>query len=158
MTLEEIKEIPVGKIAADNCALFLWVTFPRLREGLEVMKAWGFEYKTLGFNWIKTNKDGTPFFGIGHYTKSNPELCLLGMKGAMKAVDNTVSSVIITPREYHSKKPDIVRDKIVQLFGDLPRVELFARGNFQGWDCLGNEVTGEDIRISINNILTKENG
>jgi N6-adenosine-specific RNA methylase IME4 len=141
MSVEDIKNMPVNDIADDNCMLFMWATFPNLPEALEVIKAWGFTYKTLGFSWIKTNKnDGKPFFGIGYYTKSNCEVCLIGVKGKPIKESNKVSSVIISPREGHSKKPDIVRDKIVQLCGDLPRIELFARQQVQGWDCWGNEV------------------
>jgi len=81
---------------------------------------------------------------------SNTEVCLLGIRGKMKPVSNSVSSVIIAPRERHSKKPDIVRDKIVELFGDLPRIELFARPPLPtGWDCLGNDIDGTDIRTIL---------
>jgi len=152
MTVEEIKNLPVNKLADDNCMLFIWVTFPNLQEGLDVIKAWGFTYKTLGFSWIKTNKkNGKPFFGIGYYTKSNCEVCLIGVKGKPIVVSNKVSSVIIAPREEHSKKPDIVRDKIVELCGDLPRIELFARQKVEGWDVWGNEVES-DIHISVDKI------
>ena len=152
MTVEEIKNLPVNKLADDNCMLFIWVTFPNLQEGLDVIKTWGFTYKTLGFSWIKTNKkNGKPFFGIGYYTKSNCEVCLIGVKGKPIVVSNKVSSVIIAPREEHSKKPDIVRDKIVELCGDLPRIELFARQKTEGWDVWGNEVES-DIHISVDKI------
>lgn len=141
MKIDSIKKIPVNEITADNCMLFLWVTFPCLQEGLDLMKAWGFKYKTLGFSWIKTNKNnGKPFFGIGYYTKSNCECCLIGVKGKPIKKSNYVSSVVISPREEHSKKPDEVRDKIVELCGDIPRIELFARQYADGWDCWGNEV------------------
>jgi N6-adenosine-specific RNA methylase IME4 len=82
MLIKNIKQLPVNTIADDNCMLFMWVTFPLLQEGLDTIKAWGFQYKTLGFSWIKTNpKDKKPFFGIGYYTKSNCEVCLIGVKG-----------------------------------------------------------------------------
>ena len=141
MSIEQIKSLPIKDLAADNCMLFLWVTFPNLQEGLGVIKAWGFTYKTLGFSWIKTNKNnGKPFFGIGYYTKSNCEVCLIGVKGKPIKVSNSVSSVIISPRQEHSKKPDQIRDKIVELCGDVPRIELFARQKTEGWDVWGNEV------------------
>lgn len=144
MKLEDICNLPVKKITNDNAALFLWVTFPNLPEGLRVMESWGFKYKTLGFSWIKTNsKSRTPFFGIGYYTKSNCEVCLLGIKGKMKPISNKISSVLIAPKEEHSKKPDIVRNNIVELFGNLPRVELFARESSPGWDVWGNEVKSD---------------
>ena len=141
MSIEEIKNLSIKNIADDNCMLFMWATFPNLQEALDVIKAWGFKYKTLGFSWIKTNKkNGNPFFGIGYYTKSNCEVCLIAVKGKPIVVSNHVSSVLISPREEHSKKPSIVRDKIVQLCGDLPRIELFARQKADGWDAWGNEI------------------
>lgn len=148
MSVEDIKRLPVKELADENCMLFLWVTFPLLQEGLDVIKAWGFTYKTLGFSWIKTNKNnGKPFFGIGYYTKSNCEICLIGVKGKPIKVSNSVSSVVIAPREEHSKKPDIVRDKIVELCGDVPRVELFARQYSPGWDVWGNEVDSDIVIV-----------
>lgn len=141
MSLANIKALPVGDIAHHDCMLFLWATFPNLTEALEVISSWGFTYKTLGFSWIKTNKkNGQPFFGIGHYTKSNCEVCLLAIKGKPKVESNFVSSVVVAPRQGHSQKPAIVREKIIELCGDLPRIELFARERVLGWDCWGNEV------------------
>lgn len=148
MTTDEICALNVEDICDKNCALILWVTFPRLEDGLRVMKCWGFRYVTVAFNWFKTNKDETPFFGIGYYTKSNSEIALLGIKGKMKPVSNYVSQVVISKREEHSKKPDIVRSKIVELFGDLPRIELFARQKCDGWDTWGNEVE-KDIELGV---------
>ncbi len=167
MKTKDIAALPIKNIAADNCALFLWATFPRLPDALIVMEAWGFDYKTVAFNWIKLNPRryregniyGIPylpspddtleyltFFGTGHYTKSNAEICLLGIKGRMEVKSNKVSSIIHHPRMQHSKKPPIVRDKIVKLFGDLPRVELFARDTVDGWDSIGLDIDGQDIR------------
>lgn len=142
MTLQDIKNLPVKDITDDTSVLLLWATFPQLKEALEVMEAWGFKYKTLGFSWLKTNKDGSPFFGIGYYAKSNQEVCLLGVKGKAHSLvkSNSVSSVIIHEKTRHSEKPSIVRDKIIQLFGDLPRLEMFARQKTEGWDVFGNEV------------------
>ena len=144
MTMEDIYNLPVQDISSENCYLFLWVTFPLLDKAILTFKRWGFVYKTIGFNWVKTNKnDKKPFFGVGYYTKSNAEICLLGVKGKVKPKSNFVSSIIIEPRNNHSKKPDCVRDKIVELCGDLPRIELFARDKnifSQGWDVWGNEV------------------
>lgn len=141
MTTKEICDMKIQDITAPNCALLLWATFPRLKDALQVMEAWGFEYKTIGINWIKTNKNnGKIFFGIGYYFKSNSEVCLLGIKGKMKPITNSESSILISRRENHSKKPDVVRDKIVGLFGDIPRVELFARDSMPGWDVWGSDI------------------
>jgi len=172
MDTEEICNLDVAELSDDNCALFLWATFPRLPEAFRVIEAWGFSYRTVGFIWIKLNSKraqsdmlfpGSPIefmnwmtvFGIGYYTKHNPEVCLLGIKGRMKPVDNTISNVVYYPRGEHSAKPPIVRDKIVQLFGDLPRIELFAREKTPGWSSWGNEITS-DLEVSYNAITEEE--
>ena len=141
MKIEDIINLPVKNITDENCMLFMWVTFPALQEGLNVIKSWGFKYKTLGFSWIKTNhKNNKPFFGIGYYTKSNCEVCLIGVKGKPIKESNKVSSVVISPLRGHSQKPDIIRNKILEFCGDLTRIELFARQKIEGWDVWGNEV------------------
>ena len=141
MTMEEIKRVPIAQLADDNCVLFLWTTFPYLEEQIKLFKHWGFKYKTLGFSWIKQNpKNRQLFFGVGYYAKSNCECCLMGIKGKMKPVSNKVSSAILSPRQEHSRKPNEARERIVELFGNLPRIELFARQQVEGWDCWGNEV------------------
>ncbi len=127
MTHWEICALPISKLADSNCILFLWATFPNLKESLMVIEAWGFKYTSLGFSWIKLNDDGTPFFGIGHYSKSNCEVCLIGTKGNSLKKSDYISSVILSKRREHSRKPDEVRTRIVKLCGDLPRIELFAR-------------------------------
>jgi N6-adenosine-specific RNA methylase IME4 len=150
MSMPEIAALPIGDIAAENSALFMWCTFPYLDEQIRLFEHWGFKYRTSAFTWIKTNP-GTrePFFGVGYYTKSNAEVCLLGVRGRMKPISNEVSSVVISPRREHSRKPDEVRQRIVQLFGDLSRVELFARQNAPGWAGAGNGVDGTDIRATL---------
>jgi N6-adenosine-specific RNA methylase IME4 len=141
MSLQDIKDLPVQDIADENCILFLWVTFPLLKEGFEVIDAWGFTYKTVGFNWVKKNKiKNSWFWGLGYWTRSNAELCLLATKGNIKRQSASVHQIIDTPIENHSKKPDIVKDKIIELIGDLPRIELFARTTADGWDSWGDEI------------------
>ena len=141
LTVEELKKMPMDDLAADNCILFLWVTFPILNEVFGLIKWWGFNYSTVGFVWVKSKKDNTGFaFGLGNWTRSNVELCLIATKGRIERKDAGISQIIYAPKGRHSKKPDIVRDKIVQLVGDLPRIELFARNKVKGWDSWGNEV------------------
>ncbi len=148
MKIENIKRLPIGNLAEENSVLFLWVTFPKLNEGLEVIKSWGFTLKTIAFNWIKLNDNGTPFFGIGYYTKSNGEVCLLATKGnTLEVLDNTISQVIMTRKSKHSSKPHIVYGLIERLFGKQSRIELFARTKREGWDAWGNEVPNEEQRI-----------
>lgn len=149
MPLKEIKALPLASIIADSAVLFLWVTFPLLKEGLEVLESWGFKYKTLGFSWIKTNKrNGKPFFGIGYYTKSNCECCLLGVRGkTIKPATNSVSSVIISSRREHSRKPSEAKARIELLYPPQTKIELFAREKTPGWDSWGNEVKS-DIQLT----------
>ena len=136
-----ICNLPVENISDDNCVLFLWTTMPQLPNVFEVIKEWGFDYKTCAFTWVKRNKlQPSWFLGMGNWTRANSELCLLATKGKPKRVSAAVHSVVDTPIEKHSKKPDVVKDRIVQLCGDLPRIELFARQKTLGWDSWGNEV------------------
>jgi len=145
MSTEEIINFKVnGKLVKEisdkNCILFLWATFPRLTEALKVIEGWGFEYRTLGFNWIKQNRNNPSWFwGMGNWTRSNPEICLIGIKGKPKRLRADIHSVIVSSYREHSKKPDVIRDKIIQLMGDLPRIELFARTKVHGWDVIGND-------------------
>ena len=145
MEIEDIKNLKVSKLADEDCILFLWVTFPILKEAFEVIETWGFRYATCGFNWVKRNKQSNSwFFGLGAWTRSNSELCLIATKGKPIRFSASVSQIIDTPIEGHSKKPDCVRNKIVELCGDLTRIELFARNKVQGWDAWGNEIDNSD--------------
>jgi len=139
--IRDIYNFPINKIADENCALFLWVTFPILPEALETVKKWGFRYVSVAFNWVKINKrKGTPFIGMGNWTRANAEICVLGIRGKLQRKSNKVSQIVFSPLREHSRKPDEIRDKIVDLMGDLPRIELFARQTAQGWDCWGNQT------------------
>ena len=141
MNIENICNLPIKNIADKDCVLFLWITYPMLNEGLKLIEEWGFKYKTIGFQWIKQNKSGKGFFfGLGRWTRGNSECCLIAVKGKPKRISNSVSQLVFSPLQEHSKKPDIVREKIVELIGDKPRIELFARQSVEGWDCWGNEV------------------
>lgn len=146
MNIEDIKNLPIHTICEDTCILFIWVTFPRLKQGLEVIESWGFEYYGLGFDWVKTNvKSGTPFWGMGYYTRQNTEICLIGVrknkKHRIKPQARNILSVVHSIKREHSRKPDEIRDCIVKICGDIPRIELFARQKHDGWDCWGNEVS-----------------
>ena len=126
-------------------ACFMWATFPNIAEAIKVLEAWGFTYKTAAFVWIKKNrKNGGNFWGMGAYTRANAEVCLLGVSPGFKAREQVhshrVHQVIEAPFEGHSKKPDETRRRIVELLGDVPRLEMFARDRAPGWDAWGNEV------------------
>ncbi len=141
MNINDICNLPVGTISNKDSVLFLWATFPMLQEALQVIHAWGFTFKTVAFVWVKQNKSGNGFFfGLGYWTRSNAEICLLAVKGRPKRVSKKVHQLIVSPIEGHSKKPDMAREKIVELIGNVPRIELFARQQADGWDVWGNEV------------------
>jgi len=142
MSIEDIEALPVAWLPANNAVLFLWTTPPRWEAALRVMKAWGFEYKTVGFTWMKTNpKSGGLFFGVGYYSKSNAEMCLLGTRGkVLKPATNSVSSAVLSPRREHSRKPDEVIERISLMYPTQRKVELFARERRPGWASWGLEV------------------
>lgn len=143
MSTEEICALGehIKQIRAKNCALFIWATMPCLPEVFKVINAWGFKYKTCAFTWIKTKKDGQPLSGMGSYTKSNAELCLLAMRGHIKSVDKSVPQVLMHQRLGHSVKPDEAMRRIERLFGaSTKKIELFARREVDGWDRWGDEA------------------
>lgn len=144
MSLEEIQALPVSEIADKDCALFMWTTIPLLKESFSVLSAWGFVFKTIAFVWVKQNrKSDSLFWGMGYWTRANAEFCILATRGNPKRVAKNVHQIIMTHIEEHSKKPDEARKRIVQLMGDVPRVELFARQKPEGWDVWGNEVNSD---------------
>ena len=132
MKTKDICALDVKSIADDNCWLFMWVTNNFLKDGLDVMESWGFRYVT-NFVWVKDR------FGIGYYFRGQHELCLFGVKGNLKPIKRNVSSVLWAERRKHSQKPELARDKINEMSHD-PKIELFARERFDGWDCWGNEI------------------
>lgn len=140
-SLDWIESLPVKDLADKDCVLFLWVTMPKLNECWNIIPLWGFTYKTVAFTWIKKNKKtDSLFWGMGSWTRANAEVCLLATRGKPRRVSASVHSVIESPISEHSKKPNIVRNRIVELCGDIPRIELFARQKLEGWDSWGNEV------------------
>jgi len=183
MTTNAICQLPIQELAADNAILFLWATFPMLPDAFKVIEAWGFEYKTVAFLWVKENAtqeqiqqyeyidlllrnrpsreplstgyplkalwgEGSPFFGVGYYTKSNPEVCLLATRckkggSVMKPERNDVSNLIIAPRRKHSQKPWEAHFRIEAMYPNTKKVELFARDKRHGWNSWGNEIESD---------------
>lgn len=137
-----ISSLHVGSIAERDSVLFLWAVSPQLPEAIQVMKAWGFKYITVAFCWSKHHKSGKKVKNLGRWTMGNVELCLLGRKGKPQRIKKNIRQLVEAERKEHSKKPDEVRKRIVELMGDLPRIELFAREKTEGWDVFGNEVEG----------------
>lgn len=147
LSLEEIKAIPVKDFADKDCVLLIWVTDPFLEKGFEVIKSWGFTYKTVGFYWVKSNAltdvNGRPVhsapssfpIGTGYWTRANPEQCLLATHGSPHRLNADVRKLIISPRREHSRKPDETYERIERLC-EGPYLELFARQIRPGWDHL----------------------
>jgi len=153
MDLEDIKSLPIKNLTNDNCALFLWATWPNILEAFEVIEAWGFTYRTKAFTWVKKNKIADSlFWGMGYYTRANDEPCLLGVKGSMPVASKGVHSVIISPIREHSQKPDEIYSLINELYPNTKRLELFARDKKEGWDVWGNEVNSDiELKGDIKN-------
>lgn len=167
MTIEEVCSLgdKVKSYANKNCVLFLWTTWPTIFDYVpRVFDAWGFKYKTLGFEWWKLNKRWynyyTPLmmptytqlerifaFGMGYYTRANSEPCLIATKGNMPVAVRNERNFIISPIREHSRKPDEQYQKIENLYPDMKYLELFARYERKGWDSIGFELDGEDIRV-----------
>jgi len=144
MNVKEICALPVADIAAKDSALFLWATYACLPEAFEVIKAWGFTYKTVAFTWVKTCRKSPGYFmSLGHWTRANAEICLLATKGHPRRISKSVRQLIVSPVRQHSQKPDEARARIVELMGGLPRIELFAREKAEGWSVWGNEVDSD---------------
>jgi N6-adenosine-specific RNA methylase IME4 len=140
MSMSDLIELPVHKLAADDCVLFMWAIDPLLDKAFEVLKAWKFTYKTVGFYWVKANrKADTPFVGLGKWTRANPEQCLLATRGSPKRLARDVQRLIVSPVREHSRKPEEVRDGIERLVAG-PYMELFARDRRDGWDAIGDEL------------------
>jgi N6-adenosine-specific RNA methylase IME4 len=175
MSMAEIAALPIDALAARDCAIAMWCTFPYLDEQIKLFQHWGFRFRTQLLTWIKLNPRGydiphddpnysaskdyvrysgdglyhSVFFGVGYYAKSNPEVCLLGMRGRVPTISDAVSSVILAPRREHSRKPDEAYTRIEGVFGDIPRIELFARSWRPGWAVAGNGIDGRDIRAAM---------
>src|SRR2546429_10000174 len=141
MTFEDIEGLPVSEVVAKQAHLYLWVPNALLAEGLEVMRHWGFTYKT-NLVWYKTRKDGGPDGrGVGFYFRNVTELVLFGVRGAMRTLPPGRRRVNImrSLKREHSRKPDELYD-VVEACSPGPYLELFARGRRPGWHAWGDEV------------------
>ena len=145
MSLDKIKALPIADLAADDCALFLWVVNPQLHGALDVIRSWGFQYKTVAFTWVKQNRGGDGLFmGLGYWTRANAESCLLATRGSPSRLAKDVRQIVMAPVAEHSRKPDEVRTRIERLVPG-PYLELFARRPIAGWTSWGNEIATADL-------------
>jgi N6-adenosine-specific RNA methylase IME4 len=143
LDFEALAKLPIADLAADDCALFLWAVDPLLPKAIDLIRAWGFEYKTVGFYWVKLNKaaksQGDYFTGLGYWTRANPEQCLLATRGHPARHSKAVRKLVVERRREHSRKPDGIHERIEKLVGG-PYLELFGRETKRGWDSWGREV------------------
>jgi len=133
MSFEELADMPIVSMGAPDCALFMWVIDSHLQDALDLIQAWQFQYKTIGFIWVK------PSIGLGYWTRKQAEVCLLATRGKPKRIGRAISQVLHAPRREHSRKPDQIYADIEGLV-DGPYIELFARQRWPGWDQWGNQV------------------
>lgn len=156
MTLANLKALPVAKLAAEDSALAMWWVSPMPLEALEVVSAWGFTLKNMcAFTWHKLSKTGRrDHFGTGHYTRSNTENVLIATRGKPVVASKSVRGIVTAPVGAHSVKPAEVRKRLEVLFGDVQRVELFARERVAGWDSMGSGIDGKDITAAIEEKFT----
>lgn len=162
MSIAEMCDLPIKNIANSDSVLLMWVTMPMMKVSFQVIKAWGFKYKTCAFTWVKTNRDGSVYMGMGRHTRGNAEVCLLATRGKGISRKNAgIYNTQLHKRENHSKKPDFFRDQISLLYGsDISKIELFARdtgdknlfgkNRMDGWDTWGNEVKSS-LSITVQN-------
>lgn len=153
MTQKDLCSLPIDEISEKNAIMFCWGTWPKLEQALEFIKSTGFIYKTNAFVWNKKNKDGSIRMGLGHWTRSSTEFCLLATKGSPKRISNIVMQDISAPILGHSAKPLITRNKIIELVGNLPAIEIFARSRDPNFDTIGNDISGLDINVELQQII-----
>lgn len=155
MSAEELKALPVGDLASDNCMLACWATYPCLIDALEVIKHWGFTYVTIGFVWVKLNKSvglrrvvdllKDVFMSTGYWTRANSEIIILAKKGQPQRLSKSIREVVFEPRGAHSEKPLAFRSHLEALIASERRIELFCRHNADSkWDAWGNQVGAHD--------------
>lgn len=158
MTDEEIINIAVKDIIADDAILFLWCIDSRIPILQRLMRNWGFEYKTVGFVWYKrsihTNYENAT---MSKYTRKSCEFCFIGTRGKYLVKNPTKPQFISEPKREHSRKPDAIRTRIVEMCGDIPRVELFGRQRFEGWDIWGNDAPNETQLLLCKSCPYQEN-
>lgn len=140
LSLSEIKDLPVGNIAARDSVLLLWTVDCMIPQGLALGERWGFTFKTVAFTWIKRTKSNGFHIGLGYWTRGNPEQCLLFTRGSPRRQSASVRQLIDAPRREHSRKPDEQYQRIETLLPG-PYLELFARTERPGWDSWGNETS-----------------
>lgn len=153
LTTNDIAALPIKKILAPDAVVILWVIDSMLPQALRCIESWGLEFKTVGFYWTKVRPSGKEHMGLGYYTRANPEQAWIATRGnGLKRQSMSVRRWLHAPSGAHSEKPEEFYNRVDQLFGDVPRVDIFARKPRPGWAVIGNEIDGKDIREVLKNI------
>lgn len=143
MSLEELKALDVESLCDPDCVLVMWYVSSQPQEAIDLVKSWGFSIKNMnGFIWVKLTACFLQFFGMGYWTRAGAECAIIATRGKPKSASRRVRQVRLAVIGKHSQKPDDFRDDVVELCGDLPRLEMFARQRTPGWDVFGNEGLG----------------
>lgn len=147
LTLPDLRALPISSLLAQDSVVLLWVTDPLLPHAMRCVEDWGLTFKTVGFYWTKTRASGKEHIGLGYYTRANPEQCWILTQGkGLPRQSRAVRRWLQAPFTKHSEKPDQFYEAVDQLFGPVKRVDVFARKPRPGWDSIGNEIDGKDIR------------
>lgn len=174
MPLEDIKRLPVWSLAADDSVLAMWYTGNFVQEAQEVAKAWGFDVRQMFlFTWVKFTEqaertinaalnakppadyydmlellDKVTRMNGGNYSRQNQESVLIGVRGkGLKRQKASIKQIVYSPISEHSAKPGEVRYRLEQMYGDVPRIELFSRDEADGWDNWGNQAPSRIIEV-----------
>ncbi len=144
-------KLPVKEIAENDALLFMWTTDQHIPDALKLMESWGFRYCTVAFYWVKKYHTGSTCFNVGCWTMKSVEQVFLGLHGKPMHLKKTrnIKQLVEAERTAHSKKPEEVKRRIVELVGDIPRIELFARQKTEGWDVWGDEVESDIDLLSV---------
>lgn len=164
MTTDELAQIPVREIAHQKSVLYMWSTGPMLKQSIDLIEKWGFHYRTVAHVWVKTSKSGNIIHGQGvrpSFVKQNAEYILVGStdpKGrTLPLMSESIGQVVLCqrPENMHSRKPDNIRDLIVQTYGNVKRVELFCRFPSDGWDSWGNQVNQDFSKTKMDSLIDR---
>ena len=142
-SIEDLKLLDVNSVTADDAILIMWYVGSMPQEAIDLVASWGFTLKNMnGFVWRKLTKKGLPFFGMGFYSRAGSESAIIAVKGKGSQLikDRSIRAVIESKVSVHSRKPQIFRDSILKLCGDIPRLEMFAREAQEGWDVFGDQA------------------
>lgn len=143
MTIEDLKNLDVESLCDDDCVLIMWWVGSMPQEAIDLVNAWGFKLKNMnGFVWKKLTKRLLDFFGMGFWTRAGSESAIIATRGKPKPASRSIRAVQSAVVGRHSEKPQKFRDLAVELVGDVPRLEMFSRGEFEGWDVFGNQCQG----------------